>query len=89
MLHRSHNYGTPRTFNQAGVEFYTRLFQGVAGERGVANNDPVPEIIPAGPNYAHTGTGKSALIGCIIKARITDTFRTKYSTITAIAQSRI
>jgi hypothetical protein len=52
----SHNYGTPRTFNQAGVDFYTRLFQGVSGERGVANHDPIPEIIPAGPNYAHTGT---------------------------------
>merc|ERR1711939_860008 len=52
----SHNYGTPRTFNQAGADFYTRLFQGVSGERGVANHDPIPEVIPSGPNYAHTGT---------------------------------
>jgi hypothetical protein len=58
---RSHNYGTPRTFNQAGVDFYTRLFQGVSGERGVANSDPIPEIIPAGPNYAHTGTSSFIL----------------------------
>lgn len=65
MTCRSHNYGTPRTFNQAGVDFYTRLFQGVSGERGVANSDPIPEIIPAGPNYAHTGTSGSFFLNLL------------------------
>lgn len=48
--------GTPRTFNAAGAAFYDRMFQGEAGERGVANNDRFVEIIPASDDYTFTGT---------------------------------
>jgi len=52
----SHAYGSPRVFNQAGVDIYNAAFNGEAGERGVAGNDQYTEFIPAGPNYAHAGT---------------------------------
>ncbi|KAK4700025.1 hypothetical protein P7C70_g6230, partial [Phenoliferia sp. Uapishka_3] len=52
----SHNYGTPRTFNQAGANWYNSNFNGEAGERGIYGNDNYTEFIPVGPNYVHTGT---------------------------------
>ncbi|KAL8281301.1 hypothetical protein RQP46_006335 [Phenoliferia psychrophenolica] len=52
----SHNYGTPRTFNTAGANWYNSNFNGEAGERGIYANDNYTEFIPAGPNYAHAGT---------------------------------
>jgi hypothetical protein len=52
----SHSHGAPRTLNQAGADFYTRLFQGEAGERGIANNDGFVEIIPQSEDYVHAGT---------------------------------
>jgi len=48
--------GTPRTFNQAGADFYNSFFNGEAGERAVANNDQMGELIPASDDYAHAGT---------------------------------
>ncbi|KAL7008779.1 hypothetical protein EMMF5_001525 [Cystobasidiomycetes sp. EMM_F5] len=52
----SHNYGTPRTFNKAGVDWYNYRFNGEAGERGIFANDIYVDKIPSGPNYAHAGT---------------------------------
>lgn len=52
----SHNYGTPRTFNPAGVNWYNQRFNGEAGERGLFANDTYVDKIPSGPNYAHAGT---------------------------------
>lgn len=52
----SHAYGSPRLFNQAGVNWYNARFNGEAGERGVANNDQYTEFIPASEDYAHAGT---------------------------------
>lgn len=52
----SHNYGAPRTFNEAGAIWYNARFNGEAGERAIANNDQFTEFIPAGPNYTHAGT---------------------------------
>lgn len=52
----SHNYGTPRTFNAAGVAWYNQRFNGEAGERGIFANDQTVNLIPSGPNYAHAGT---------------------------------
>lgn len=52
----SHNYGTPRTFNEAGATYYNVRFNGEAGERATFNNDVYGDSIPAGPNYYHAGT---------------------------------
>lgn len=52
----SHNYGTPRTFNVHGSNWYNQNFNGEAGERGVYGNDTYTEFIPASENYTHTGT---------------------------------
>lgn len=52
----SHNYGTPRTFNAAGAEWYNERFNGEAGERGIWANDQSVNLIPSGPNYAFCGT---------------------------------
>ncbi|KAL8276259.1 hypothetical protein RQP46_011333 [Phenoliferia psychrophenolica] len=57
----NHNYGTPRTFNTAGANWYNSNFNGEAGERGIYGNDNYTEHIPSGPNYAHTGTPFSTL----------------------------
>lgn len=52
----SHNYGTPRTFNAAGAEWYNERFNGEAGERGIFANDTYVNKMPSGPNYHHAGT---------------------------------
>ncbi|KAL8280503.1 hypothetical protein RQP46_007151 [Phenoliferia psychrophenolica] len=52
----SHNYGTPRTFNEAGAHWYNNRFNGEAAERGIYGDDTYTEYIPVGPNYVHTGT---------------------------------
>lgn len=74
---RSHAYGAPRVFNQAGATFYNNVrrmncgprishirpqrFNGEAGERGIFNNDQYTEFIPEGPNYTHAGTVRCPL----------------------------
>ncbi|KAH8918714.1 hypothetical protein BT69DRAFT_1353710 [Atractiella rhizophila] len=52
----SHSQGQPRTFNEAGATFYNVRFNGEAGERAVAGNDLITEIIPESENYTHAGT---------------------------------
>jgi len=52
----SHNYGAPLTVNGPAAALYQSLFQGEAGETGIANGDPIPYKIAESANYTRTPT---------------------------------
>lgn len=55
LVHYSHNFGMPRTFNMAAVVRYDNLFQVLAGQSAVARNDFSVHIVPLGP-LVHVGS---------------------------------
>ncbi|KAI7944988.1 hypothetical protein MJO28_010683 [Puccinia striiformis f. sp. tritici] len=54
LVHYSHNSGTPRFMNDAAVIKYDNLFQFLAGQSVVANNDYAVQYVPKGV-YSHIG----------------------------------
>ncbi|EGG02476.1 uncharacterized protein MELLADRAFT_91294 [Melampsora larici-populina 98AG31] len=61
LVHYSHNFGMPRTFNMAAVVRYDNLFQVLSGQSVVARNDFSVHIVPLGP-LVHVGS-KAHLTG--------------------------
>lgn len=55
LVHYSHHQGAPRSFNYASVVRYDNLFQVLAGQSIVSNNDAVVQQIPFGAYY-HVGS---------------------------------
>ncbi|EFP75025.2 uncharacterized protein PGTG_01618 [Puccinia graminis f. sp. tritici CRL 75-36-700-3] len=53
-VHYSHNSGTPRFMNDAAVLRYDNLFQFLAGQSVVSNNDYAVQYVPKGV-YSHIG----------------------------------
>ncbi|BGP35342.1 hypothetical protein JCM10296v2_007178 [Rhodotorula toruloides] len=53
----SHSHGAARVFNPPAAALYNSLFSGEAGQRTVANDDPVPTYIPESANYTFTLQG--------------------------------
>ncbi|BGO95593.1 hypothetical protein NBRC10512_006760 [Rhodotorula toruloides] len=53
----SHSHGAARVFNPPAAALYNSLFGGEAGQRTVANDDPVPTYIPESANYTFTLQG--------------------------------
>lgn len=49
--------GAARVFNPSAANLYNALFAGQAGQRTVANDDPVPTYIPESANYTFTLQG--------------------------------
>ncbi|GJN94292.1 hypothetical protein Rhopal_007366-T1 [Rhodotorula paludigena] len=51
LAHWTHNHGAARVFNAPAAELLNSLYGGEAGQRVVANDDPVPTYIPESENY--------------------------------------
>lgn len=51
LAHWTHNHGAARVFNPAAATLLNSLYGGEAGQRVVANDDPVPTYIPESEDY--------------------------------------
>jgi len=51
LSHWTHNHGAARVFNPAAATLMNSLYGGEAGQRVVANDDPVPTYIPESEDY--------------------------------------
>lgn len=57
LSHWSHSHGAPRVLNPASAALYDKLYEGQAGQRAVANDDSMPNIIPESDDYTHVLQG--------------------------------
>lgn len=57
LCHWSHSHGAPRTLSPNAAALYNSLYGGEAGQRCVANNDIMTEIIPESEDYTYTLQG--------------------------------
>ncbi|BGP51655.1 hypothetical protein JCM10450v2_007605 [Rhodotorula kratochvilovae] len=51
LCHWTHNHGAARVFNAPAARLVNALYGGEAGQRVVANSDPVPTYIPESEDY--------------------------------------